>query len=777
MPDQFDENFVGVDDNIKNMARVGMALDRELNGNTYSYDLKENRNPSYAQNKDSFEPFFKETPKSKSINKHFQDFTMNGSLSTQPSVEKPRGRNMNSFEENSFNRLRNSSNLFHIGSPALSDPGSLNRATEDTSSYRNKFLSAFQRKRDPSKGEEVMLDESPSLLRKGLDQTPLTKRQNRNLLFDSPSERLPKKPETPWRKPGLRFQPTPQPSKQALKETPSSLKTAAKLMEQLDLDSNDVPFDSQNQTSYRLPNMTNLSQLVQDPATENTTRASQSGRLPNLDTVPIAETDEKLFYAHKALERKLEAMKQEHSDYEEEILHLRERIDHLTDAYNREKKRARSLEDRMSRELMMKYDNKESESVDPSITSRLLATTKEKEALIEQVKSLQEQYDHIQQVYKNVLLDRESYIMRLSTKVSENHELNNENQKLKERLLVLEGKENNTDELRDIKERNLPDWENNQIFRSETSGGRNLNEPKEVDSGLKNKESILPSHKQHSPPENQNLVKELTKEIEKRKALELKLLSLQNNGKQKNHRSKRVHVSPTTNKKKWKKGEESDFALDGESEWSDESDFLDTEDEEVEEEARPSIRRKEPVNQKRKHLDDYSGLVEDSYLGEEGLDWSPMLQPALNNTKERAHSPELPKHILDQVDHIINCNAVHKPEQCTVCHGRQQEGPAVSDLWGKNEEPLHPDVTMRPSQPPQKALKDVMEQLTKELMGLKKQYETFSKRYNSLTPEYHRRRRQTLKVKLIKILELMEKKSDQIYALHDIHIAETFCEE
>ncbi|WBW74747.1 spindle pole body protein Ppc89 [Schizosaccharomyces osmophilus] len=789
MPDPFDENNVAVDDNIKNMARVGMALDRELNGNTYSYDPKENANPSFAQNKDSFEPFFKETPKSNSINKHFKDFTMNGSVSTLPSVEKPRGRNMNSFEENSFNQLRNRNNLFHIGSPPLSDPGSLNRATEDTSSYRNKFLAAFQRKRDSSKDDEVMLDESPSLLRKGLDQTPLPKRQNRNLLFDSPSERLPKKPETPWRKPGLRFQPTPQPAKQSSRETPSSLKTAAKLMEQLDLDSNDLPYDAHNQTSYRLPNMTNLSQLVQDPATENMTRASQNGRLPNLDTVPIAETDEKLFYAHKALERKLEAMKREQSDYEEEILQLRERIDHLTDAYTREKKRARSLEDRMSKELMTKLGDKESETVDPSIASRLVATAKEKEALLEQVKSIQEQYDHVQQLYKNILLDRESYIMRLSTKVSENHELNSENQKLKERILILEGKQISKEEPMDGKEKNLTDWENKLLVRGEASEGRNRNELKEMKNGSRNKENIAPEKKQQIKPENTNLVKELTKEIEKRKALELKLLALQNHEKPKSHRSKRVHVSPTYNKKKWKKDAVPNFALDSECEWSDESDFLDTEEEEdmeeeeeEEDEAEPprsNVRRRERFQQKRRPMDDFSRYAEDSYLGEEGLDWSPILQPALNQSKERAESPELPKHILDQVDHIINCKAVHKPETCTVCHGREQVGVGKSsDVWERSEEPLQAaDITMRPTQPPEKALKSVTEQLTKELTRLKKQYDKFSKRYHSLIPEYHKRRRQSIKGKLMKTLELMERKSDQIYALHDIHIAETFCEE
>ncbi|EPX73891.1 spindle pole body protein Ppc89 [Schizosaccharomyces octosporus yFS286] len=793
MPDPFDENFVAEDDNIKNMARVGMALDRELNGNTYSYDPKENENPSFTKNRDSFEPFFKETPKLKSINKHFKDFTMNGSASTLPSVERPRGRNMNSFEENSFNRLRNHNNLFHIASP----PGSLNRATEDTSSYRNKFLNAFQKKRDPSK-DEVMLDESPSLLRKGIDQTPLTKRQNRNYLFDSPSERLPKKPETPWRKPGLRFQPTPQQAKPSVKETPSSLKTAAKLMEQLDLDSNDIPFDAPNQTSYRLPNMTNLSQLVQDPANDNMSGASENGRLPNLDTVPIAETDEKLFYAHKALERKLETMKREQSDYEEEILQLRERIDHLTDAYTREKKRARSLEDRMSKELMTKMSEKESETIDPSLASRLVATAKEKEALFEQVKSVQEQYDHTQQLYKNVLLDRESYIMRLSTKISENHELNNENQKLKERILILEGKQITKEENVDEKEHNKDDMENKPLILDEASQRKKRSELKEMENGSTNKENIAPDKQQQTVPENTNLVKELKKEVERRKALELKLLAFKDNEKPKSNRSKRIHVSPTVNKKKrWRKNARPEFSMESEYEWSGESDFLDTEEDEDEDEeeeevedeegdveketeqARLNMRRRERLQQKRRPVEDFSRYAEDSYLGEEGLDWSPVLQSTLNLGKERAESPALPKHILDQVDHIINCNAVHKPETCTVCHGRQRSGVGKSrDIWERSEEPVQVgDMTMRPTQPPEQALKSVTEQLTKELMRLKKQYDKFSKRYHSLVPEYHKRRRQSIKGKLMKTLELMERKSDQIYALHDIHIAESFCEE
>lgn len=782
MPSQFNDNFVATDDDVGTMARVGMALDRELNGDSFQDNL--NFQPRSGKRED-FEPFFQDTPNTKSLSKHFHDFTMNASLETLPSVEKPRGRNMNAFEETSWNRFRKNGSLFPLSSPPISEPDLRPQALNETPDYRNRFLGAFKKQGVLDDHGNLKLDASPSFLKKPAEYTPLANRQNRNLAFDSPTEALPPKPTTPWRRNGFRSKTTP--NLNSGKETPSSYKASARLMEQLGLNHSEPSVDFNNQTSYRLPNLTNLSSLIRDDTIDENGNAKEHDRLPELNTIPVASTDEQLFNAHQLLEKKFEILKRERNECNAKIDELQDKLELLTDAYNREKRRARSLEERMSKEMLTKLG--ESNVDDGMAASRYDTVKREKERLSEHLKSLQEQYEHIQSVYKNVLLDRESYIMRLGNKISENNELLNENRVLKEKLQTyLDKKESNvTSEIKSTAENSSKplsmneanerkDGLNNLLF--ENKSGANT---KEMSNGTETaKENCSPQQDSTSPTSGyQDLVKELAKEIEMRKSLELKLkLSQSNKAGPVKHRKRRpkskrritgkvVFDSPNVTS-----GVESDEGSEEISLDSEYSDIL-SDDGDFEKEKQATLPRRRSSSSMKGNK-----LAEDSYLNEAGFDWN---QGTFHNgsafgttgVPDEPNEEELPKHVLKQVEHIINESAAHGVGKCNTCHARQEDL-IRGEQKVSHSNCLYADQTLRPSQPPNEALKTVVNQLTNELMELKKRYEKLSDRYNSLTPGYHKHKRQEIKNKLIKLIECMESKSDQIYLLYDVNVGKDF---
>ncbi|KAJ6256828.1 hypothetical protein Dda_8696 [Drechslerella dactyloides] len=146
-------------------------------------------------------------------------------------------------------------------------------------------------------------------------------------------------------------------------------------------------------------------------------------------------------------------------------------------------------------------------------------------------------------------------------------------------------------------------------------------------------------------------------------------------------------------------------------------------------------------------------------------------QPA-RRTSEEIYST----HVQEVIDRL----GVHKPELCTICRRQEQvvDAVAIPEVVpvsrrveeGEGEGCEQGEITMRPSQAPKSALDCVVKQMEDELEHMRLQVEA---EFLACDPSLGRRKRKGLTRRLNDMVEEMDKKSDQIYALYDV--AEMVC--
>lgn len=128
---------------------------------------------------------------------------------------------------------------------------------------------------------------------------------------------------------------------------------------------------------------------------------------------------------------------------------------------------------------------------------------------------------------------------------------------------------------------------------------------------------------------------------------------------------------------------------------------------------------------------------------------------------------------------MLQALAHHNGKNCTVCKPNpNQDGPhaqvvtipkptAVSD-----RSPTHPpyeeEPTVRPSQSPGLALATVIKDLEDEIAHLKIQFAKYQALYNGHDPALGKRKRKSVQEKMQNLLQAIDGKSDQIYALYDV---------
>ena len=78
------------------------------------------------------------------------------------------------------------------------------------------------------------------------------------------------------------------------------------------------------------------------------------------------------------------------------------------------------------------------------------------------------------------------------------------------------------------------------------------------------------------------------------------------------------------------------------------------------------------------------------------------------------------------------------------------------------------EPTIRPSQPPAKALATVMKGLESEMERMKRQHSHLQATYNQHDPALSKRKRKSVYQKMEKLMKDIDIKADQIYSLHDV---------
>ncbi|KAK9430570.1 centrosome microtubule-binding domain of Cep57-domain-containing protein [Lipomyces doorenjongii] len=125
----------------------------------------------------------------------------------------------------------------------------------------------------------------------------------------------------------------------------------------------------------------------------------------------------------------------------------------------------------------------------------------------------------------------------------------------------------------------------------------------------------------------------------------------------------------------------------------------------------------------------------------------------------------------------------HDPAICTVCSRRRyrkyqlnnKEQPSwqYATATAPQDQPEHQEHweeenTIRPSMRPETAVTTVLSQLEDEFRHLKLQYQSHVDKYEHLNPAVSKHKRKALVTRLKEIIEELETKADQIYALYDV---------
>ncbi|CZR55751.1 uncharacterized protein PAC_05639 [Phialocephala subalpina] len=78
------------------------------------------------------------------------------------------------------------------------------------------------------------------------------------------------------------------------------------------------------------------------------------------------------------------------------------------------------------------------------------------------------------------------------------------------------------------------------------------------------------------------------------------------------------------------------------------------------------------------------------------------------------------------------------------------------------------EPTLRPSVDPEQALAIVMSQLNEEIARLKEEYQQVESQYMALDPAVKKRMRKELKTEMDRVMQLIDRKCDQVYLLQDV---------
>lgn len=146
---------------------------------------------------------------------------------------------------------------------------------------------------------------------------------------------------------------------------------------------------------------------------------------------------------------------------------------------------------------------------------------------------------------------------------------------------------------------------------------------------------------------------------------------------------------------------------------------------------------------------------------------------------------DAPTNLSTAAQEVFDGLAPHNGLNCTICKPLIELGTTHDHNDTVNEKidipkpvpvsermpeatPYEEEPTMRPSQPPAVALATVMKGLEDELAHLKLQLSQYQALYNQHDPSLSKRRRKSVHQKIESLLQAVDVKSDQIYALYDV---------
>lgn len=542
-----------------------------------------------------------------------------------------------------------------------------------------------------------------------------------------------------------------------------------------------------NTNNNDLPDITGLSSIFSSET--GTKKGNKDNKYKTIASVPVDPDDQALFTAFNSFQRKVDKLENDKSALLEKIKEQDAELRALRGKYNEELTRYDDMEKRARKYKTMASNLKEQQQ-------QFWATAHDENNpnqtyyWKEQYNNLQNKSQELEQQRNNalgVINDRDSYIGSLESQV---HELKEENSRL--------GGNNNTDKAgvkfaepsekhtvqdptassKDASTANTAPVDNNLPKESLYDIKQLLVKLLESTERQTDSSAQTPETRQKQDDDSDTIVEPLQKDYTDNQVDNSSVIeALQGVIERLRHdrvpSEKQAPVKQNTKKSQeknrkssasWKHAAVSDKsdALSS-SEESDEEDFekmhhgyTDYSASEPEIEV-PTKKRNEKKQRTKRHSSAKPAASD--------LDSERKLRLESTAVDSKSKSGSKTPRLIDRVYEVIssNCDVCHPPKTTAANNIPYSSASFKGESLGWDEE-----NTIRPSMDPEDSVKLVLEKMSNELSTLKKQYSGLMTDYNDHNPANRKSKRHEVAEGLKGLVDEMESKADQIYAMYDV---------
>ncbi|CCJ29996.1 unnamed protein product [Pneumocystis jirovecii] len=811
-----EELSISTDVRERDRIRLERELEKELNGFSFS------KTGFHESSDDTVRPghvdlnqtFFAESPDTKSLNKHFQDFSMGVSASSDgSSIEKGLGLQLGTPNlKKEFSKVYTGS-IKSFDRPVVSDrdfetimKSPLESTTSDYGDVAAKIkqiYSPFDKKTvnvnfgfTHDKDDYELDKRSPEVTNRNKLAHALKKTERRQsnvpIVERDGNIMTPKFVET--KSPALlrhhrtsdvnneNIYPIQSKSDKAFwkigennaskrgfldvsktKAIPRAFKSASGLMQELGLDDNqknivtNMPLASEMTQSFQLPDMTGITSLIYDGTQPvvNKIEMITKDKYKNLESIPISSDDKAILVAIRTLQNNINELEARESASKRRIQNLEKELENAKQLYLAEKKRSVTI--KQDKEINNSNKNENLHYIRETQECEKLSHTMERIRLKNEVSTLKSQIEtleHELSVNKSkidtIKEEKNEVLKKLMETLSEVDQLKIENKKLMKKSENIKQKNLEHSSKSSSKKKNVlkkdqlesqsseTNDETSKEYKSDFTVTDNEETDKVSKPSCKTKKSLLLKTAQ---PSRKSLFASPIKSSKKKNKSDIKKSCKKSKANLENQLEKqKINTSITTD------SESSDdtFEYDYSKEYSSDDDIL---------------LNKEPA------------WIQVENKLKTKLDRSK--QTYGNKSKQNVRS----KSYIDvNAQKIIDGLARHNPTSCSVCTRKRQKEIAsrknnnqlAFSAKTKLDNIYEEENTLRPSMSPQNALSMVIIQLEDEFKHLKLKYQEFIQSYEKIDPAVGKKKRKVLVGRLKSIIEELEAKADQIYALYDV---------
>ncbi|KAG5437382.1 hypothetical protein PCANB_000813 [Pneumocystis canis] len=820
-----EELSISTDVRERDRIRLERELEKELNGFSFSKSGFEEPSDETVrpEHVDLNQTFFADSPDTKSLNKHFKDFSMGVSASSDgSSIEKGVGLQLETLNlKNEFSKVYTVSSK-SFDRPLVSDKDFAtvmkSISLESTASDYGNVVAKIKQMYSPfdkkavnanfsfayDKNDHELAKQSPEIINKNklahalkktekkFSNIPIIER-DRNIM--SPefvkikppvSSRLRRastinneniypiqsKQNKPLWKVGENnvtkrvFNTSPKE-----KTIPRAFKTTSGLMQELGLDSNqrnvetNIPLNTEMTQSFQLPDMTGITSLISDgmQAVSNKIEVITKDKYKNLESIPISSDDKAILLAIRALQNNINELETRELTSKKRIQNLEKELENTKQLYLEEQKRCVETErnQEINKNENSHYNCETPDRKKLSHTMECMRLKNEVSALKSQVETLEHELSVSKSKINNIKEEKNEVLKKLMETVSEIDQLKLENKKLIKEVENFKKTYKLKKTLDDTKQKASE-------FCPKSSKKKKVSAKTQLESDVnETDDEILKKYKSDSTETDREEISDVSKfsyrvkndqplkmSQTSRKSFPVSVVSTRNSKKKnkldagknckksksilQNRPEKRTYTSATTDSETSDDTSEYDYS----KEYSSNDDIL--------------LKQEPAWIQVENKLKTKLNKSRQAYNNE-----------SKQNVRSKSYMDVNPQKIIEGL-------ARHNPTSCSVCsRKRQKEIASLNKLnsFVKTKQPenvFEEENTLRPSMSPKNALSMVITQLEDEFKHLKLKYQEFIQSYEKIDPAVGKKKRKALVGKLKNIIEKLEAKADQIYALYDV---------